>query len=88
MRSGWGTSWTWSTVQSHDGTHSWFAADVGSLSDKVLVSPPFGVITGTTLSFWHTYNFEFSSNTCWDGGTLEYTVDSGGAWTVVEATRR
>jgi hypothetical protein len=90
-RAGWtkteitgGTSWAWSTAQKHDGTHAWLAAGVGSLSDKVLVSPPFLVNAGTALAFWHTYQFEFSSNTCWDGGTLEYTVN-GGPWTVVPA---
>ena len=49
--------------RTHDGTHSWFAADVGSVSDKVLVSPPFGVGPATTLSFWHTYAFEGTTST-------------------------
>src|SRR5262249_26968057 len=62
------TNWAWSTVQKHDGAHSWFAADVGSISDKVLVSPSFGVGASTTLSFFHTFKFEFSASTCWDGG--------------------
>jgi hypothetical protein len=80
-----GTNWAWSTVQKHDGTHSWFAADVGSISDKVLVSPSFGVGSTTTLSFFHTFKFEFSSSTCWDGGTLEYSLDGGSTWRVVPA---
>jgi hypothetical protein len=79
------TNWAWSTARLHDGTHSWFAADVSSTSEKALVSPAFGVGATTTLSFWHTYAFEFSSSTCWDGGTLEYTTNGGAAWTVVPA---
>jgi hypothetical protein len=80
-----GTNWAWSTVQKHDGTHSWFAADIGSISDKVLVSPSFGVGSTTTLSFFHTFKFEFSSGTCWDAGTLEYSLDGGTTWRVVPA---
>jgi fibronectin type 3 domain-containing protein len=76
------TNWTWSTAQKFDGTHSWFAQDIGTASDMILVSPTFGVGAGTTVSFRHTYAFE-STTTCYDGGTLEYTTDGGGAWTVV-----
>jgi len=36
----------------------------------VLVSPAFGVLASSTLGFWHTYVFDYSSATCWDGGTL------------------
>jgi fibronectin type 3 domain-containing protein len=78
------TSWTWSTAQKQDGTHSWFAQDVLSLSDKVLAGPAFGVGPATTLSFWHTYAFEGSTTSCYDGGTLEYSTD-GTTWAVVPA---
>jgi hypothetical protein len=37
------TNWAWSTARFFDGTHSWFAQSQGSPSDKVLVSPSFGV---------------------------------------------
>lgn len=77
------TNWAWSTSQKHDGTHSWFAADVTTTSDKVLVTPPFVVDATSTLSFYHTYKFEFSSSTCWDGGTLEVTTNGGASWSVV-----
>ena len=77
------TNWAWSTARVHDGTHSWFAADVTTVSDKVLVSPAFGVGAPTTLSFWHTYAFEGSLSTCYDAGTLEYTTNGGANWTVV-----
>jgi hypothetical protein len=77
------TDWAWSTTTQHDGTHSWFAADVGTVSDKVLTSPPFGVGPSTTLGFYHTFRFQGNGTTCSDGGTLEYTKDAGANWAVV-----
>jgi hypothetical protein len=77
-------NWGWSTTQKHDGTHSWFAADTTTISDKVLVSPGFRVAANTMLSFYHTYRFEGTTSTCYDGGLIEYSAD-GGAWTVVPA---
>jgi hypothetical protein len=80
------TNWVWSTAQKHDGTHSWFAADVASASDMVLVSPSFGVGAATTMTFWHTYKFEGTVAQCYDGGTLEYTTNAGSSWSVVPST--
>jgi hypothetical protein len=77
------TNWAWSTFTKHDGAHSWFAADVATVSDKVLVSPAFGVGPATTLSFYHTFRFEGSTTSCNDAGTLEYSADGGTTWTVV-----
>ena len=77
------TNWVWSTTSKHDGTHSWFAANGATVSDKVLTTSPFGVGASTTLAFWHTYRFEGPSSTCHDGGTLEYTVDGGASWAVL-----
>jgi hypothetical protein len=41
---------------------------VAGVNDKVLVSPSFGVGPATVLSFRHTYQFEGSLTTCYDGG--------------------
>jgi hypothetical protein len=76
------TNWAWSTTRPHDGTHSWFAQDITTVSDMVLTSPSFDVGATTTLTFWHTYAFEGSTSSCYDGGTLEYSID-GTTWTVV-----
>ncbi|MBZ5637401.1 MAG: hypothetical protein LAO51_01445 [Acidobacteriia bacterium] len=76
------TNWAWSTSQKHDGSHSWYAADVATRSEKVLVSPAFGVGTGTTLTFFHTYAFDGSRTDCFDGATLEYLIAGAGSWTV------
>lgn len=73
------TNWAWSTAQHHDGTHSWYAQDIATVSDMVLVSPSFGVGAPTTLSFYHTYAFESG----YDGGTLEYTTNGGTTWTMI-----
>ncbi len=78
------TDWTLSTAQSQTPTHSWNSTSLTSVSDRALATPSFGVNPGTTLSFWHTYAFESAtSSSCFDAGTLEYTTDGGGTWTVV-----
>ncbi len=76
------TIWTWDTTQSQTPTHSWKSTSLTTVSDRVLVSPPFGVNAGTTLSFWHTFAFE-SATSCFDGGTIEYTTNGGATWTVM-----
>ena len=75
--------WVWSTAQAQTPTHSWFSADQTTTSDRVLTSPSFGIGASTTLSFYHTYAFEGSTATCYDGGTLEISTDGGTNWTVV-----
>ena len=77
--------WVASTAQSQTPTHSWLSASQAAASDRVLVTPPFGVLAGTALSFWHTYAFEtnLAGTQCYDGGTLEISTDGGTAWSVV-----
>nr|MCU0253227.1 hypothetical protein [Acidobacteriota bacterium] len=78
-----GINWAWSTARKNDGAHSWFAAGAEAASDEVLVSPVFGVGPQTTVSFWHTYQFQGAPLACPDGGTLEITSDGGATWSVV-----
>ncbi len=75
--------WTLSTTQPQTPTHSWSSASQTTATDRVLVSPSFGVIAGTTLSFFHTYAFEGNTTTCYDGGTLEISSDGGSTWSTV-----
>lgn len=77
--------WVWSTTQAQTPTHSWFSASQTSISDRALVTPVFGVNANTTLSFWHTFNFETNTGgtTFFDGGTLEYSTNAGANWTVM-----
>ncbi len=78
------TDWVWSTAQSHTPTHSWFAQDVGIVSDKVLESPIIKANTNTQVSFYHRYAFEGSASYCWDGGTIEYATGPDFTnWTVI-----
>jgi hypothetical protein len=74
--------WALSTARSQSPTHSWFSASQGSAADRVLLSPSFLTLPTTTLSFWHTFAFEDAA-TCFDGGTLEISTDSGANWSVV-----
>ena len=75
-------NFVWSTAQAQTPTHSWNSASLGSISNRVLVSPSFGAVASTTLSFWHTFAFE-SATTCYDAGTLETSVDGGTTWVVL-----
>ncbi len=76
------TDWVLSTAQSQTPTHSWFSQSTNSPGERVLVSPPFRAQATTTLSFFHTFAFEFSSGTCWDGGTIEYSTN-GTTWSTM-----
>jgi hypothetical protein len=72
--------WSWSNFVAQSPTHSWYSYSLSTVAaDRVLVSPSFGVIQGTTLSFWHTFSF-FD---CFDGGTLEISTDAGATWSLL-----
>lgn len=77
--------WVWSTAQSNTPTHSWSSTSLPTVSNRVLVTPTFGAIASTTLSFFHTYRFETNGagTACYDAGTLEVSTDGGTAWTVM-----
>lgn len=73
-------------------THAWHAQDVAFVTDQRLVSPavvlPAG-ITQPTLQFYTRYNLEEGdeAGSCFDGGILEYSSDSGLNWTQVDNDR-
>ena len=71
--------WTWNSSSSQSPSHSWFAPQHGSSADQILVSPPFVPQSGSSLSFWHIYDFEFG----YEGGTLEISTNHGTSWSVV-----
>lgn len=75
--------WARSSAYKDGGTYSQYSAGQTSASDMVLTTRSFGVLAGTTLSFYHTYKFNQPSGNYTDGGTLEYTKDAGTTWTVV-----
>ena len=75
--------WAWSTAQAQSPTHSWFSSSQTSTSDRELVSPEFGALSNTTLSFFHTFAFEGTIAQCYDAGSLEITTNGGTSWTVI-----
>jgi len=74
-----GVDWALSASHSQSPTHSWFSAEQATASDRVLTAPSFAVTAGMLLHFWHTYAFEGDVFTCYDGGTLEASIN-GGSW--------
>ncbi len=77
--------WTLSTAQSQTPTHSWSSASLASASDRVLTSPALVPTASSVLTFWHTFALEQSTTptTCFDGATLETSIDGGTTWVVI-----
>jgi hypothetical protein len=74
--------WATSSTQSESPPNSAFAADPSSPSDNNLVSPPFAVPgTSAQLSFRH----KFYTETQFDGGALEISIDGGPFTDIVAA---
>jgi hypothetical protein len=74
--------WVWSVAVAQTPTHSWFSGSQSTVAARALVSPEVGILAGTTLSFWHTHEFEGAPGACYDGGTLEISLD-GTSWSVL-----
>jgi len=75
-------TWGLSTAQSHSPTHAWFVPDAAVKTDSRLwntIAVPVGA--GSTLHFWHRYQFEGSDLYAWDGAVLEISTDGGLTWT-------
>lgn len=71
--------WTQSEISPLD--HRWHGPDFSSTSLTALVSPALNVGPGDfSFSFTHRYGFEYSTNTNWDGGVIEISLD-GVTWT-------
>ena len=74
-------SWTLSSAESHSPVHAWFIPDAPATTDSRLwnaVAVPVGA--GSTLRFWHRYEFEGSGSFAWDGAVLEISTDDGATW--------
>jgi len=74
----------WALVSGDDHTigqgNAFGSADVGSQSDKFLISPEVALVDNAELSFWHKHDFE-ANNSYYDGGVLEISIDNGQNWT-------
>ncbi len=72
-----GDPWVLVDNNANSGSNSFFVSDQPFVKDQVLIMDnPVAAQAGSTLEFWHRYNTE--SN--WDGGALEYSVDGGTTW--------
>ena len=70
--------WAIATDQAHSPTHAWFAPDDGAITDSRLwITDRVVLGAGSTLSFWHQYQFEGAS---FDGSVLEVSTDGGTTW--------
>jgi len=77
-------SWSISSAQSISGNNSFYAEDISTTSDTVLISPQISLpmMTGQfqqdlTLQFWNRQTLESNGSACWDGGLLEISTDNG-----------
>ncbi len=69
-------NWAISEAQSHSPTHAWFVPDDPVVTDSRLWTvAPIQVGNGSTLTFWHIHQFEYS----YDGAVLEISTD-GDTW--------
>lgn len=60
------------------GANAAAAADAPAVSDNTLTSPAFVPTSlGSTVSFRHWYDLEYSLSTAWDGGVLEISINGG-----------
>jgi hypothetical protein len=65
--------WQISAAQAHSPTHAWFVPDDPLVTDSRLWNTtPLAIGTGSTLTFWHRYQFE---GTSYDGAVLEISVN-------------
>lgn len=73
--------WRRTIEDSYQGALAYFVANPGTRSDHFMMSQPFevGAEDNPGLSFFHRY----STETEWDGGVIEVTVDDGATWTDV-----
>ncbi|MEZ5380144.1 MAG: M36 family metallopeptidase [Acidimicrobiales bacterium] len=69
--------WQLTDVAANSGLRSFYAADVGVVSDQRLTTPPVIVGSATVASFAHSYSTEVP----FDGGVIELSIDGGATWT-------
>ncbi len=84
-----GTQDTWqrSGLEANSGSFAWFAEDLASVSDQLLVSPAVALPVGQLpmiLSYQNSQTLEDNNGTaCWDAGLLEISTNDGLDWTQI-----
>jgi hypothetical protein len=73
-------AWTHTAITALD--RQWNGQDLGVAADSSLVSPAMvaDATTPVVVTFSHSYAFEFSGGTYWDGGVIEFSTDAGATW--------
>ena len=83
-----GPMWTQSTTAANSPVTSWFAPDVITASEQLLVSPPIViplVQSALSLRFSHRFDMEPNGAGCFDGGYVEVSSDNGLSWQALPA---
>jgi len=63
------------------GATNFWGYDREGVADYVIaMTHDVAIPAGAYLHFSHSYSFEFSSSTYWDGGVVEYSTNGGSAW--------
>ena len=78
-------TWTLSTNKSHSSDTSYYAQNLGRISDQNLISPEITLppFEGSlTMQFWNYQEMENDelADKCFDGGILEISIDNGLTW--------
>lgn len=79
-------TWQLSQERAHSATTSFYAVDLGQISDQRLISPEIALPEnkGTlTLQFWNYQSLEsneLDDSVCFDGAVLEVSKDNGQSW--------
>lgn len=87
--SGTGDSWALTSTRSKSGAYAYHAEDPAFASDQRLSTPPIGLpasVPNLTLQFWNYQSLESrASGGCWDGGSLEISMDGGMNWAPIQS---
>ncbi len=77
-----GAATLWNQVVEQGLDRQWIGTDSGTTTDVSLESPELvaGDAAAVVVTFDHVFDFEFSSDTYFDGGLIEITTDGGTTW--------
>lgn len=79
--------WAQSNVNKKAGSYAMRSTSQTSVSSRALITRSFGVLSSTTLSFWHIYNLEVQdATTCYDAAILQISTDGGTTWQDIPAS--
>lgn len=82
-------TWSQSTTAANSPVNSWFAPDVTTPSEQLLISPPISIAatqTALSLRFSHRFDMEPNGAGCFDGGYVEFSNDNGTTWQPLPAS--